>query len=46
MVKPTNKANTSHKKKEPEKLSKLGEAVRDKTLPSFGKIVDMKAALK
>lgn len=31
---------------EPRKLSKLGIAMRDKTLPVFGKIVDMKAVLK
>ncbi len=31
---------------EPGRLSKLGIAVRDKTLPVFGKIVDMKAVLK
>lgn len=30
---------------EPARLSKLGIAMRDKTLPVFGKVVDMKAVL-
>ncbi|WP_367915223.1 hypothetical protein [Leadbetterella sp. DM7] len=46
MVKPSKKTTKAEKPEEPKKLSKLGIAMRDKTLPSIGYIVDMKAVLK
>ena len=42
----TIKAKKINKTEEPKRLSKLGIAMRDKTLPAIGHIVDMKAVLK